>query len=159
MTKATPNHGEAGQSLRLFVRGFLRDHFGLSKIMADSAAEVFMQRWVARDPETLKRYEHEDNHTLAAAFDRRSLAEADRMAFGGQAMSKTAKVETEKGLREATDRPSQSGQAPKTATRIDPRSSVGFSLASMVAAAALADLGTGELLLPSGRHDRMRRHA
>lgn len=153
MTKATPNHGEAGQPLRLFVRGFLRDHFGLSKIMADSAAEIFMQRWVARDPETEKRYTHEDNHTLAAAFDRRSLAEADRMAFGGQAMSKTAKVETEKVLREATDRPSQAGAKPTT-VRIKP--SVGLSLAEAALAAALVDLGTGDFLLKSGRHEARR---
>jgi len=64
------------EPLRLFVRGFLRDHLGLSQIMADAASAVFIKRWLARDTTTEQRYQREDAHTLAAAFDRRVLADS-----------------------------------------------------------------------------------
>lgn len=85
-----------GEPLRLFVRGFLRDHLGLSKIMADSASYIFMDRWRARDEATVKRYNREDVHTLEAAFNRRTLADTDRVL----GTTKLQKAETEKGLRE-----------------------------------------------------------
>lgn len=64
---------EPGTPLRQFVRGFLRDHLGMSKIVAHTLADLFMKRWrTARKDGTAKRYaeEMDDGHTLAATFDR-----------------------------------------------------------------------------------------
>lgn len=74
---------EPGLPLRQFIRGFLRDHMGLSKIMAHAAADIFMKRWDKKDPATIKRYSQEDVHTREAIFDRKSIEKADEV-FKGQ---------------------------------------------------------------------------
>lgn len=66
-----------GELLRLFVRGFLRDHMGMSKIAAHMMADLFMKRWLARDEATRARYAREDKHTLAATLDRDTIQKAD----------------------------------------------------------------------------------
>ena len=71
-----------GQPLRLFVRGFLRDHLGFSKIVAHHLADLFMSRWgSAKQDGTEKRYAEEldDKHTLAATFDRKNIEMTDRV--------------------------------------------------------------------------------
>lgn len=74
---------EPGLPLRQFIRGFLRDHMGLSTIMANAAADIFMKRWLKNDPATTKRYAQEDVHTREAIFDRKSVEAADK-AFSKQ---------------------------------------------------------------------------
>jgi hypothetical protein len=68
-----------GDPLRLFVRGFLRDHLGFSKIAAHHMADLFMKRWLANNEATQRRYAREDRHTLVATFDREAVEGADKM--------------------------------------------------------------------------------
>ena len=78
MTDKAPRVMAPGEPLRLFVRGFLRDHLGFSKILADHAADVFMERWANRK-EYADRYAVEDIHTLAAKFDRDRTAVTSKL--------------------------------------------------------------------------------
>jgi len=73
---------EPGRPLRQFVRGFLRDHLGTSKIVAHLLADLFMKRWdTAKTDGTARRYaeEMDDKHTLAATFDREAAEATDKM--------------------------------------------------------------------------------
>jgi hypothetical protein len=94
----------AAEPLRLFLRGFLRDHLGYSTIVADSMSVIFIKRWLARDQTTVDRYNREDVHTLEAAFDRRAMAEADRMSGLDTPMTPKMKAHVEKVLRSQDDK-------------------------------------------------------
>jgi hypothetical protein len=63
---------ETGLPLRTFVRGFLRDHLGMSKIASHLMADLFMERWAKRKAtETDVRYlDQDDIHTLEATWHR-----------------------------------------------------------------------------------------
>lgn len=105
-----------GTPLRQFVRGFLRDHLGFSKIVAHTMADLFMARWkTAKEDGTAKRYaeEMEDKHTLAATFDREAIEMTD------DAMGITAKVKSD--IKQGKV-PQELLRFPDRATGFDPRS-------------------------------------
>lgn len=82
--------------LQTFVRGFLRDHLGYSKILAHQTSELFMERWsTAKQDGTMKRYEEQmdDVHTLARIFDTKAIANTDSVL----GVSKKTKADIVKG--------------------------------------------------------------
>lgn len=106
---------ESGLPLRQFVRGFLRDHMGMSKIAAHLMADLFMDRWGKRDAERTARYAREDQHTLAATFTRQAVTEVDKAA----GMTKAVKAEIQKDLDRSKDAQvdANGGQLPRKGLR------------------------------------------
>ena len=114
---------EIGLPLRNFVRGFLRDHLGMSKIAAHMMADLFMERWVNRKhTQTDVRYADQDDlHTLQKTWDRLAR-EAVEARLGQPALTKDE-------LREGIERMRQRKLQREAIDRLDPAPrAVGYGL-------------------------------